>query len=166
MNHLAFEAWQLEQLAHLAASDPSRVERALEAVWKSDPELFRFVVLSAVDSRQISYERGAEILGMTTAEVEASLESLRKDASWEQYIEFDEESSTARMVANHVPVWEVVREHRRLGSVAELCETFPSLSKGALAAALRYAEAHAPEIQAKIVAYESYLDKRRAVIRS
>ncbi|MBX3118308.1 MAG: hypothetical protein KF784_04525 [Fimbriimonadaceae bacterium] len=167
MTKLAFEAWQLEQLAHLAVSDPARVERALAAVWEAQPDLLRDVVLWAVDRREIDHERACEILNIDAAELEKRLESLRSSTkTWEQYIEIEAESGTARMSDNHVPVWEVILEYRKVGSVGDLCETFPSLSKGALAAALRYAETHPKEIQDKIAAYESYVTRRQAVIRS
>lgn len=166
MTNVAFEAWQLEQLGHLAASDSDRVGRAFEAFWKANPDLLNDVVLSALDRRRISHEQAASILNVSLKQVTKRLESFRTEsAAWEQFIEHDPEHGTVRLVDTHIPVWEVIREYRRIGSVAGLCESFPMVSHGALAAALKYADAHAEEIQTKISAYETYLDRRKAIIQ-
>ncbi len=167
MTNWAYESWQLEQLGYLAVSDPERVSSALKAFWEANPELFNDAILSAVDRRQISYERASELLDLSVAEINKLLEAQRSNsASWEQFIEVEAENGTARLSDSHVPIWEIIREYRKLGSVDSLCEAFPQLTQGSLAAALKYAEAHSTDIQSKIDAYEQYLDRRKAIIQS
>jgi uncharacterized protein (DUF433 family) len=59
-----------------------------------------------------------------------------------------------------VAVWEIVREYRKIGSVERLERSFPSLTRGELAAALKYAEHNPEEIENRILRYEDVRHRR------
>lgn len=155
------EPWQFSQLKRLASFDPERIETTLNTIWNAYPGLFEEICVSAVDQEQLTVARCAEILGSPESRVEELLHAFRARPAAQTAVVRDERS-VARLAEGHVAVWEIVREYRKLGSVERLVDSFTSLSKRDLAAALKYAEQHPAEIEAHISLYEEMLAKRRA----
>jgi uncharacterized protein (DUF433 family) len=134
--------WQLTELAKLAQADPERAERALNALWASVPGLFEDLARSAgipCDSASASDEPGP-----TFALVEVG------------------GTSAARLAESRIAVWEIVRVHRRTGSMDELAAAFPSVERDELEAAIQYGLQHQTEIELLINRYESMIEQRRA----
>jgi uncharacterized protein (DUF433 family) len=156
------EPWQFTQLKRLASFDPERVETTLNTVWNAYPGLFEEVCVSAVDQEQLTVARCAELLEIPESRVEELLHGFRSRPAQPQAAVVRDERSVARLAEGHVAVWEIVREYRKLGSVERLVDSFTSLSKRDLAAALKYAEQNPAEIEAHIARYEEMLAKRRA----
>jgi uncharacterized protein (DUF433 family) len=154
------QPWQIKQLQRLASMDPERVETMLNTLCRQYDGLFGELAILATDQEEISVERCAQILGLTQDEVESRLHAFRMAIRTERAVVHD--GTVARLYEGRVPVWEVVREYRKLGSVERLSESFPSLTQGELAAALKYAEANPQEIEGQIARYEEVLVKRRA----
>jgi uncharacterized protein (DUF433 family) len=73
----------------------------------------------------------------------------------------EERGNVARLAEARIPIWEIVREFRKLGSVELLREAFPFLTPSELVAAMRYAEAHPSEIEAQIQQFESLIERRK-----
>ena len=153
--------WQLCQLQRLADSDPERAETALNTLWRTSPGLFEELAISAVDQEQLGVAEAAELLGCTGEQVVERIVAYRQ-RNVRHAIVIDGQNSIARLSEGRVTVWEVVREYRKLGSVERLTQSFPGLTEGELAAALRYAEAHPQEIEEQISRYENILGKKRA----
>ena len=156
------EPWQFSQLKRLASFDPERIETTLNLVWNAYPGLFEEVCVSAVDQEQLTVARCAEILGADERRVEELLHQFRSRPPQPAAAVVRDERAVARLAEGHVAVWEIVREYRKLGSVERLVDSFASLSRGELAAALKYAEQNPAEIEALISRYEELLAKRRA----
>ena len=156
------EPWQFTQLKRLATFDPELVEKTMNVVWNSHPGLFEEVCVSAVDQEQLTVARCAEILGVGESRVEELLHAFRSRPPQPARMVVRDERAVARLAEGHVAVWEIVREYRKLGSVERLVGSFASLSRGELAAALKYAEQNPAEIEAAIARYEELLAKRRA----
>lgn len=131
--------WQVMELARLGQTDRKRAERALNALWAAMPGLFEELARSAGVPCE---EEG--LFSPPFALVETSA------------------GAVARLAESRVAVWEVVRVHRRCGSLEELCAAFPSVERGELEAALIYGEAHEAEIDALIARYESMVEHKRA----
>ena len=160
-----FEPWQLAQLQRLGQLDPERVETILNTLWHSYPGLLGDLAIAAVDQEQLSLEACASLLEITVEDVESRLiefrqKSARFDYDWA--VVMDGNSSVARLADSQVAVWEIVREFRKLGSVERLTESFPSLPKSELAAALVYAEQNPGEIEGQILRYEEMIEKKRS----
>ncbi len=157
------EPWQLGQLQRLASLDSERAETILNTLWKSYPGLFEEMAISAVDHEVLSVDECASRLKNTAAEVEAMLLRFRqRSLRIDRAVVFHEGSSIARLHESQLSVWEIIREFRKLGSVERLEETFPSVPRIELAAALTYAEEHPKEIEDQILMYEEAVMKRRA----
>lgn len=154
------EPWQLQQLQRLASMDPERVETILNTLWRQYDGLFAELAVLATDQEELSVERCAQLLGVSPEEVERRMLAFRVAVRNERAVVHD--GTVARLHEGRIPVWEVVREYRKLGSVERLAESFPSLTQGELAAALKYAEANPEEIEGQIARYEEVLVKRRA----
>lgn len=155
------EPWQFSQLKRLASFDPERAETAMNTIWNAFPGLFEEVCVSAVDQEHLTVARCAELLGLGEEEVMDRLHAFRSRPQTAVAVVRDDRS-VARLAEGHVAVWEIVREYRKLGSVERLVDSFTSLSRGELAAALKYAEQHPREIEEQIARYEEMLAKRRA----
>ncbi len=156
------EPWQFTQLKRLATFDPERVETTMNTIWNAYPGLFEEVCVSAVDQEQLTVARCAEILGIAESRVEEHLHDFRSRPPQPAAAVVRDERAVARLAEGHVAVWEIVREYRKLGSVERLVDSFTSLSRGELAAALKYAEQNPREIEEQIARYEELLAKRRA----
>ncbi|HLK14387.1 MAG TPA: DUF433 domain-containing protein [Fimbriimonadaceae bacterium] len=131
-----YEAWQVSELARLAETDPGRTERALNALWAAVPGL---------------YEELARSAGVAASFEEAGFALVETS-----------ESAVARLAESRIAVWEVVRAHRRGGSLEELSAAFPTVDRDALEAALEYGRRNHEEIDRLIERYESKIEQRRA----
>jgi uncharacterized protein (DUF433 family) len=156
------ESWQFTQLKRLASFDPDRVETTMNTVWNAYPGLFEEVCVSAVDQEQLTVARCAEILSLSEEKVEELLATFRSRPPQPAAAVVRDERAVARLAEGHVAVWEIVREYRKLGNVERLVDSFTSLSRGELAAALKYAEQNPGEIESQISRYEELLSKRRS----
>jgi len=135
-----YAEWQVAELARLGLTDPQRAERALNAVWAAMPGLYEELARSA----GIPCDDGPETDVASFALVETG------------------GGSVARLADSRIAVWEIVREHRRSGSVEQLIIAFPSVERDELQAAIDYASRNAQEIDMLIERYESMLEQRRA----
>lgn len=156
------EPWQFSQLKRLMSFDPERIETTMNTVWNLYPGLFEEVCVSAVDQEQLTVSRCAEILGVPEQHVEDLLFAFRTRPTQPAVAVVRDEREVARLAEGGIAVWEIVREYRKLGSVERLVDAFTSLSRGELAAALKYAEQNPAEIEAHISRYEDLLARRRA----
>lgn len=158
------ESWQLPQLQRLSKLDAERVEALLNTLWHQYPGLYEELAIAAVDQEMLSVEDCAERLGKPIWVIEERLLQFRRaEVSVESAVVHDDTvKHIARLANGQVAVWEVVREYRKLGSLDALRSSFPAISEGELAAALRYAQEHAEEIQRLIDEYEGVLALRRA----
>lgn len=159
------ESWQLPQIQRLAKLDPERVETLLNTLWHQYPGLIDELAIAAVDSEDLTVDDCSELLGISPFEVEVRLLAFRRAAVPVNSAVVHDNSAKhiARLANGQVAVWEIVREYRKLGSVERLRDSFPRVSEGELAAALRYAQEHADEIEALIQEYEDVLARKRAV---
>jgi len=157
-----FAAWQIHELRRLATLDPERAERAMNAVWEADPELYEHLAVMAVDQDLLSMNEGARLLGVDQAALVEHLAHLRRqERGSERMIVM--EGGAARLEESHLAVWEIVREFRRIGSVEGLEDSFPALSRAEIATALKYAQAHPQEIENEIHRYEAAIHRKLAV---
>lgn len=155
------QPWLIDQLAHLARLDPEAVSTALACVWQGNPEFHKRLVLGALDRRAITLVEASEALDLSAEATSARLEAFRQDPICRACcVHVEDPVRGACLVGTGITVWEVVREHRRLGGLAELESKYPSLSKMQIEAAIQYAELHPVEIDTAIEAYESRLGAR------
>jgi uncharacterized protein (DUF433 family) len=160
------EKWQFDQLVRLSAQDFERAETLLNTLWNAYPGLYAELTIRAVDQEQLTVDEAAARLDVSIEEIEASLVQFRRSIPIEGAVVCEGEKLVARLVQGQLPVWEVVREYRKVGSVEKLKVSFPSLSESELAAALRYAQSNSTEIEAQIADYERYLEMRRGAAHS
>ena len=157
------EQWQLPQLQRLAKLDPQRVEMLLNTLWDRYPGLYTELAISAVDQEMLSVDECADRLCLPPEQIERDLVDFRQCAGSVEAAVVPDHRNVACLAQTGVPVWELVRQYRKVEcSLEKLSAAFPSLSQRELAAAIRYAEAHPEEIEAKISEYETVLAKRRA----
>lgn len=154
------EPWQVAQLEHLSQIDHETVERALNDLWAARPELLREVTISAVDRDQLTVLRAAQILSIAPEEVERALADFRRRALKRCCVVVTE-GTVAKLADGGLPVWEVVRVYRRLGSIEKLQEAFTGVPLQTLHSALEYAAANAAEIDLQIQRYEDLLERKR-----
>jgi uncharacterized protein (DUF433 family) len=154
------ESWQIEQLKRLSTLEPERVETMLNTLWASYPGLYEELAISAVDTDSLGVGACSDRLGRTPEEVEQEVVAFRNRPERMQLM-VENDGGVARLSSSRIPVWEVVREYRKLGSVERLTSAFPNLSRPELAAALKFAESHPEEIEDHIARYEDMLVKRR-----
>jgi uncharacterized protein (DUF433 family) len=136
-----YAEWQLAELLKLGGRDRDRAERALNAVWSAMPGLYEELAASA--GLSFDFEDSPK-----ACPTYALVETV--------------ESSVARLTESRIAVWEIVREHRRSGSMDELTVAFSSLDRGELEAAIDYGQQHREEIDLLIERYESMIEHRRA----
>lgn len=160
---IRLEGWQSSQLERLAQMDPERAEAVLNTLWAVCPGLLEDMAISAVDQEALPVDECARLIGVEPQEVERRLIDFRKHTlNLERAVVSGGCTNGAKLAGGQVAVWEIIREFRKLGSVARLRECFPSLSEGELASAFLYAEGHKGEIEEKIGAYENMLARRRS----
>jgi uncharacterized protein (DUF433 family) len=157
------QSWQTQQLQRLTQLQPERAETILNTLWAACPTLLGELAISAVDQETLSVDACADLLAISTHEVEQRLIAFRKySITIERAVVEEGCRHGARLAEGQVAVWEVVREYRKLGSVEALKESFPGLSEGELAAAFIYAEQHPSEVEEKILAYENMLARKKS----
>jgi uncharacterized protein (DUF433 family) len=130
-------------------------------MWESCPEIFQQVTVAAIDEGQITTERGAQILGLSAEEMEAALTAFRQQELKRSYVVVTD-GCEANLADGGLPVAEIVRVYRKVGSIEKLREAFVSVSPQSLQSALAYAEAHPEEIDVQISRYEALLGRRLA----
>jgi len=134
--------WQVTELARLGQTDRQRAERALNALWSAVPGLFEELARGA--GVPLDGEDASNDARPTFALVETG------------------NSSVARLTESRIAVWEIVRAHRRTGSIEGLSAAFPSVDRGELEAAIDYGSRNQKEIDLLIDRYESMIENRRA----
>lgn len=160
------EPWLVAELRRMAKTQPERYSGVELALKSFAPGLYEELILAAYDAGDLSEVQAAEFLG-----IEASALSLRMElfhhANLERephLVEMDDQG-IARLAHTRVAVWEVVREHRRLGGMDALKMNYSGLTEGELRAALAYAERHAEVIEASITRYEELQGRKTAYQR-
>jgi uncharacterized protein (DUF433 family) len=157
----SMEPWQVAQLERLSRIDHDRVETALNSLWQSCPEIFQQITIAAIDESQITRERGAQILKLSLDDVDQMLADFRRKALKRCCVVVTG-GSAAKLADGGLPVWEVVRVFRKVGSMEKLQEAFNGVSPQTLESALEYAEANPDEIEKLISRYEEMVERRRA----
>lgn len=157
------EPWQLTQLARLAKRDPERLEGILNTLWGLFPNLRAELAISAVDQGEATVSEAAEALAISEEEVRSLLAAFRREPEQSGEAEVVASQRGAMVEDSQMFVWEIVREYRKIGSIEALTQSFPGLTTGQLAAALRYAEKHPDEIEDAISTYEKHRQRRRDV---
>lgn len=150
------EKWQVSQLERLSVSDPDRVEEALNALWDANPDLLESITISALDQKELSVNRAAELLGRTPGEVAKKLSVHRQRSLRSRWLVVSE-GSDAQLADGSLPVWEIVRVYRRLGSMERLQKAFTGVSQATLESALAYAKTHEAEINRQIDEFEALI---------
>ncbi len=160
---IALEDWQLHQLQRLARHEPGKAEAALNALWSACPTLLEDLAIAAVDQEMLTVDQCAELISCSVEAVEERLVEYRRSEPRVSVVETNAENGkVAHLSESKITVWEIVREFRKIGSVAELRRSFPGLHESDLASALRYAEANPGEIEGQIRHYEELRDRKRA----
>ena len=152
--------WTLCELCRIAERDPQRVDRLAEALWTSHPRLLGELAISAVDHNELTLEEAAEVLNVSVEEVRSRVETFRR--AERPTIPIIDEQGIARLAEGQVPVWEVVREHRKCGSMEELAKAFPALTETELLAAIAYGEHNGEAIDKLIERYEDMQGRKRS----
>ena len=137
-----YAEWQVTELAKLGQTDRQRAERALNALWSAVPGLFEELARAA--GIQNDAEDTSDATGPAFALVETG------------------DGSVARLTESRIAVWEIVRAHRRTGSIEGLSAVFPSVDRAELEAAVDYGSQNQHEIDLLIDRYESMIENRRA----
>lgn len=156
------ESWQLAQLQRMANGEPERVEQVLNTLWSNYPGLFEELAIAAIDQEMLTVDEGTKLLSFNEAEIEARLLEYRQRSKNYETAVIHDELRKAACLEQGIPVWEVVLEFRKLGSVDMLKASFPSLTEGDLTSALKYAETHSEEIEHCISDYELIRARRKA----
>jgi uncharacterized protein (DUF433 family) len=155
------EPWQVAQLAHLAEVEPDRVEAALNELWDVRPDLLEQLTLAAYDQQELTADEAAHVLRISVAELDGKLAQYRRRLLKSSLV-VASHGRAAKLGDIGLPVWEVVRVHRKLGSMEKLQEAFSGVPRTALEAALTYAEENAAEVERQIFEYEDLLERRLA----
>ena len=156
-----FEEWQVAQLERLSHVDREATEAALNSLWDARPDLLERLTLSAIDEDQLSLSRAAEVLGISERGVEFKLAAHRRRTLKAQCIVVSD-GSNAQMADGGLPIWEMVRVYRILGSIDRVLDSLSGVSRDSLESALAYADRNPDEIEDQIRRYESALEVRRA----
>lgn len=150
------EHWILPQLKRLARTKPQSFDSLVVHLREFHPGVYEELCLMAVEHGDIEPADCAVCLATDVSHLAVRLEIYRAGAGSDDsaiLIETDSHG-VASLVDSQIRVWEIVREFRRLGSLGDLKEAYASLTESELRAAIRYAERHSDEIEAKIRAYE------------
>lgn len=153
--------WSLCELCRLADRDPQRADRIVEALWTTHPRLLGELAISGVDHGMITAEQAAEVLGVSTEEVQSRVDTFRKSERPSAPIVEDDGTGVALLAEGHVPVWEVVREYRKTHEMDDVAKAFPALTIAELEAAVAYGNERPDEIDNLIVKYENMQDRKR-----
>jgi uncharacterized protein (DUF433 family) len=160
------EPWLVAELRRMAKTQPERYSGVELALKSFAPGLYEELILAAYDAGDLNEVQAAEFLGIDPAALSLRME-LFHHANLERephLVEVDEQG-IARLAHTRVAVWEVVREHRRLGGMDALKMNYTGLTEGELRAALAYAERHTDLIEASITRYEELQGRKTAYQR-
>lgn len=141
----------------MARQQPDRLKALLAPMKTQMPGLYEELLLSAVEHGDLDQDSAAEALGVTLEGLHDRLELYRlrvSVADVDGIVSLDVQG-VARLRGTIIPVWEIVRAFRKVGSVTELALLFPSIPESSLRAALQYCGRHPDEIAAQIQNYES-----------
>lgn len=158
---IPMEPWQVAQLARLSTIEPERVESGLNALWTERPELLEQVTIAGASAGDITPCEAGRILGISQAEAETKIADFNRK-SLKRCCLVVCESGVAKLADGGIPVWEVVRVHRKLGSLEKLHQAFGGTSPETLDSALAYAESNREEIDHQIERYEEMVERKRA----
>lgn len=158
------EPWLVTQLRRLAQRHPEQFEALENHLRISQPNVYEELAIMAVEHGEMTSADCAVCLQTDEDHVGHRLEIYRRHASesGEGILITTDAQGVARLANTHVTVWEIVREFRRVGSVASLKEAFASLTESELRAALVYAGRHPDEIGEKIREYEEFVQRTKA----
>lgn len=65
--------WEVEELKKISEIQPEVIEDALKGLWKSNPKLYKTVVINAYIDEKINIGKAAELLGISRLELEREL---------------------------------------------------------------------------------------------
>ncbi len=154
--------WLVEQLLRILKSDSDRAQEIELALFKNSPHLYNELVIGAVDQEMLSVHEATQKTTLSIDEVMQMLQSFRtKSLVHTELADVDTSRGGARLVSSGICVWEVIREYRKSGEMAELGSVFPDLTKTEIVSAITYAEAHPLEIEREITAYEAAVQRRK-----
>lgn len=155
--------WMLQQFVRLTKIQPSRAEDLVARMCEQHPDLYLDLLIGAVDQELLPIEEASELTGLGTEAIESLMVEYRRGIVLNEGFVVCELShgGTAKIGGHGVAVWEVVREARRTSGVDELTESFPTLTKREIQAALDYAEIHGREIDEEIERYEALVQRKR-----
>lgn len=155
--------WQLGHLMLLSRTAPDHLATILERFFASEPDVLEELTLSAVAHEDITVTEAAGVLRVSEEEVIGRMVRLRQQGRGQcAVLRADDDHGFARLADSGLAVWELVREHRRLGSFGALPEHFPSVREADLTAAIAYADANCEEIEEQIRRYEDLRALQRA----
>ncbi|MBL8047085.1 MAG: hypothetical protein JNJ45_00230 [Chthonomonas sp.] len=152
--------WQLDCLRDIAEDHPELVQAALSTLWHHYPGLRREVTLRAMAAKTISKREAAVCLGLAADEI-ARMARGAEGGIRTALVEC-ESGRAALLPESRLPVWEVVRKLRELGSDEAALGFFSGLLPHELEAAKAYAATHTDEIDERIREYESFRAQRLA----
>ena len=160
-----FEKWQVARLERLSKTDPGRLEAALNTLWAAQPDLLQRLTIEAYADGEINAAHAAKLLSISVSEVDALTEVLRRNALKQTCVVVCD-GSVAKTADGELPIWEIVRVYRRLGSITKLRVAFPSVRSAVIDSALRYARENPAEIERQIEEYESIVDGKERASRA
>lgn len=153
--------WQLDCLRDIAEDHPDLVQAALSTLWHHYPGLRREVTLRAMAAKTISKREAALCLGLAAEEV-ARMARQSEGGIRTALVEC-ESGRAALLPESRLPVWEVMRKLRDLGSDEATLSFFTGLLPHELEAAKAYAGSHEAEINERIREYEEFRAQRVAL---
>lgn len=155
--------WMLQQFVRLTKVQPIRAEELVARMCEQHPDLYLDLLIGAVDQELLPIEEASELTGLSSDAIEKLMVEHRRAIALNEGFVVCELShgGTAKIGGHGVAVWEVVREARRSDGLEGLSESFPTLTKLEIQAALDYAEAHGREIEEEIERYEAMVQRKR-----
>lgn len=156
--------WIFPQLERLAVERPDRLAEVIAHLLEHVLGLESELTAMAVEEELLSADEGAGHLGISVEDMESAVhqikEVLMRETAHARIAR--DANGVARIVDEHVAVWEVVREYRRLGAVEAVSQVMPMLSEVDIRLALTYAGRNPDEIGVLIQNYEAHQERARA----
>lgn len=146
----------LPQLRRLSRTKPGAFQDLVTHIREFHPDIFEELCLMGVEHGDLEQSDCAVCLSTDVSQLAMRLEIYRSEAGNDENVILIgiDENGVACLLDSGIFVWEIVREHAKLGSLEALKDSYASLTEAELRAALRYADRHPDEIQRKIKAYE------------
>src|SRR5579862_3427402 len=119
-----FEQWQVAQIERLSHTDREAAEAALNALWDACPDLLEQLTIAAVEQGELSVSQAASALGITHRGVEYKVSMYRRRTLKEQCVVVTN-GENAQLADSGLPIWEIVRVYRKLGTREKLQEALP-----------------------------------------